>query len=132
MEKLLCGTWTLTQGFHGIHNEVFDTCKKYEQEMLELEDDEYLKKELTIHKIILKNPDREVEEYILNEGQIFFLILLLENSEQILDLKVKLILEYSERKNMLRALTGEEGFNFIDSFFKDRGIVFDKQLSLIE
>ena len=109
--ELRCGTWLIGQGFGRKHTKVLELCKKYEKEMMELEDNKLLPKGFIINKIPKKTAGQPVKEYLLNEGQTILLGTLFRaktGDDLVLRFKVKLAKEFIKQRKMLAVFSSHK------------------------
>jgi len=111
-DELRCGSWLLSQGFEREHTEILKLCRKYENEMMEFENNKRVSNTLIIHKISKKTAGQPVQEYLLNEGQTIFLGTLLrakkKNEDKVLRFKIKLSKDFVKQKKLLYALSSQK------------------------
>jgi len=88
-DELRCGTWLLSQGFGREHTEILKLCRKYENEMMEFENNKI--KEFIVHIIHRETAGQPIQEYLLNYNQVMFLSSLLRNVDNTIEIRKQLI-----------------------------------------
>ncbi len=94
------GTKIIADGFNRRHEQVIRLVKKYS---------EHFEKINTLNVFYSKGKTKKFKEYFLDEDQFAFLATLFRNDADVVDFKLKLILDYKKVKNQLKAALGQKG-----------------------
>jgi len=94
------GTKIIADGFNRRHEQVTRLVKKYS---------EHFEKINTLNVFYSKEKTKKFKEYFLDEDQFAFLATLFKNDADVVDFKLRLILDYKKVKNQLKAALGQKG-----------------------
>jgi len=112
-DKLMAGTWIISEGFNRVHSEVLKTCRKYESEMIELQTGNGVSNTFTRRKQKREKGGtggKPITEYMLNEGQTIFLGSLFRaksGDDPVLRFKVQLAKDFVKMKAVISALQNQ-------------------------
>jgi len=96
------GTKIIADGFNRKHDQIRRLVQKYQKEF----------EKITVLKTgITKGKTKNFEEYFLNEDQFMFLGSLLRNNPQVVEFKLRLILEFKRVRKLLKKVLNQKNDN---------------------